>query len=154
MLDVEGSILRYQDHLESLVALCAPCHGRIDTLTRTGRCKRDEAENFLLDVIDRHGQLLLDRRVFAAADAAGIERWSLVDTRKRWSIRTRKFHGADGRAGSVSNWLVPEHQVPAPDTERARSREGLLKRDLGHSDLFSEPPSELDCCRPSPRRRT
>ncbi len=99
--NVEGSILRYEDHLESLVALFASCHGRIDTFTRTGRCKRDEAERFLLDVIDRHGQLLLGRRVFAAADAAGIERWSLVDTRKRWASAPGSSTGPTVASGRI-----------------------------------------------------
>ncbi len=116
--NVEGSILRYQDHLESLVALCARCHGRIDTFTRTSRCKRDEAERFLLDVIDRHGQLLLGRRVFAAADAAGIDRFTLRAIRDRFGITTRMFPCLDG-AGSVAVWLVPDSAVPVYGHGRA-----------------------------------
>ncbi len=118
--NVEGSILRYEDHLESLVALYASCHGRIDTFTRTSRCKRDEAERFLLDVIDRHGQLLLGRRVFAAADAAGIERWSLVDTRKRWGIRTRKFHGPTAAPDRCRCGWCPSTWCPPLDSEGPR----------------------------------
>jgi len=73
-----------------------------DAIVRVGRCKRADGQTFVLDLIDRHGQLLLGRRVYAAADAAGIDRWVLKDVRERWGIETRKFHDTDGRTGCVS----------------------------------------------------
>ncbi len=117
--NVEGSILRYEGHLESLVALYASCHGRIDTFTRTGRCKRDEAENVLPDLIDRQGQLLLSRRVLAASAEARIPDWALRDARELLGLKTKRFYPNGTGRGSVTVWLLPAEVLPDPGHRKA-----------------------------------
>jgi hypothetical protein len=93
-------------------------HSGLDTLARAGRCKRADAEQFVLDFIDRHGQFLLSRRVYAEADALGIDRFTLCAVRDWFGIESRMFHNVDG-AGSVAVWLVPDAAVPPPGRRTA-----------------------------------
>ncbi len=117
---VNGSTLRYTDRdLDRFyVPACHLHHVRADTVARRGRCKRQDAEAFVLHLIDRHGQFLLSRRIYAEADARGIDRFTLRAVRDRFGIESRMFHNVDG-AGSVAVWLVPDEAVPAPGRRTA-----------------------------------
>jgi hypothetical protein len=115
---VNGSLLSWQDDIESLRPECSRCHNRGDTTLRRGRCLIADAEAFLADYIDRNGQLLLSRRVYAEAHALSLNRFVLRDVRRQWGIEARTFYVTGGR-GCVAVWLVPDAAVPPPGRKTA-----------------------------------
>ncbi len=97
----------------------------------------------VLDLIDRHGQLLLSRRVLAAAAEAGIPEWALRDARAA---------RAEDEA-VLPEWHRPRLRDRLAGARRGAARPGTEKgRDVAVKglpnparsrpiDLFSEPPN-------------